>query len=223
MVRNRTRIIELSERELNDLIAANRGRCAYCHVGISIDNCIVEESNSVQRLRKELRDYRTEKARQEELPRYTVFTDKALESLVSQRPLDVARLQFVYGIAEAKTAKYGSDIVAIIAKDDQRHPQDNWEHRPTCQDCARSVKKAIRIPKGQVDAIESRGVNFTEFVRMAISKSLEMDEEMEELDITSEKNPGPWSPIAGLVPGDTYHIARDSDGRRVSDSFRMGR
>ena len=223
MVRNRSRKIELGKKELNGLISANGGSCAYCQAGISAANCIVEESQSVQRLRSKLRFYRLDKAREQGIPAYTVFTDKAMESLIVEKPLDVGGLQDVYGIAEAKTIKYGNDLVKIISEDKQENPEDNWGHRPTCLDCARSVKKAIRIPKGQVDAIESRGVNFTEFVRMAISKFLEMDEEMEELDITSEKNPGPWSPIAGLVPGDTYHIARDSDGRRVSDSFRMGR
>jgi hypothetical protein len=218
MARRRARTVGLSESDLKELIARNDGNCHHCQEDITPANCIVEEGPGAQRIRALLKYYRLEKAKSEGIPAYTVFTDKALESLIKILPVEIDKLQFVYGIADAKTAKYGKDIIAII----RENAADDCALRPICENCDQSEKKAIRIPKGQIDAIEKMGMSFTEFVRMAISKALSSPlDRAEPTTMASQVPPNPESRGDELIQGETYHIARDSDGKRASESFRM--
>ena len=223
VVRRRSRTIEMSEDELEGLLARKGGHCTYCRAGISAKNCIVEEAQGALRLRSRLREYRLQRSRKEGLPAYLIFNDKALDSLVSKRPMKVGDLKYVYGIAEAKTEKYGKELVDIVTSDSVDHPGDDWGHRPICEDCSGSEKKAIRIPKGQVDAIERMGANFTEFTRMAISEALRargMNEEVEGGGKDFHSNPDLPFRLRG-PSGETFVIVRESDGRISSDRFRM--
>ncbi|MCC5952450.1 MAG: ATP-dependent DNA helicase UvrD2 [Acidimicrobiia bacterium] len=66
-------------------------------------------------LREELRRWRSERARASRAPAYTVFNDETLDDLTSRRPTTRAELLTVRGIGPVKAARFGDDLLALIA------------------------------------------------------------------------------------------------------------
>jgi DNA helicase-2/ATP-dependent DNA helicase PcrA len=62
-----------------------------------------------------LRAWRTDRAREEQMPAYVVASDETLAAIAAARPVSLAALERVKGIGPAKLDKYGADIVAIVA------------------------------------------------------------------------------------------------------------
>lgn len=63
-----------------------------------------------------LRAWRAARARQEGLPPYVIANNKQLAKMIKLRATTRVALTRVEGIGEAKTAKYGDDILKTIAK-----------------------------------------------------------------------------------------------------------
>jgi DNA helicase-2/ATP-dependent DNA helicase PcrA len=62
-----------------------------------------------------LRDWRRARAAEQKQPAFCVFTDATLTAIAESRPTSVAELVTVPGVGAAKLAKYGDEVLAIIA------------------------------------------------------------------------------------------------------------
>ena len=62
-----------------------------------------------------LRDLRKRLADARDLPAYVVFHDRTLMELASRRPPDLASLAGVTGVGQAKLARYGEAVLALLA------------------------------------------------------------------------------------------------------------
>lgn len=65
-------------------------------------------------LLQKLKEWRTELARQNQVPAYVIFSDKVFENIVTIKPTTHADLLNVEGIGKIKMEKYGKDLLAII-------------------------------------------------------------------------------------------------------------
>ncbi|MDO5059928.1 MAG: DNA helicase RecQ, partial [Neisseria sp.] len=66
-----------------------------------------------ERLWQALRAWRTERARADGVPAYVIFHDRTLQSIVQTLPQNREQLAGVYGLGEAKAAKFGDEILAV--------------------------------------------------------------------------------------------------------------
>jgi ATP-dependent DNA helicase RecQ len=62
-----------------------------------------------------LREWRAGQAREQGMPAYVIFHDATLREIASQRPADLGGLSGVNGVGEAKLAKYGQQILDVLA------------------------------------------------------------------------------------------------------------
>ncbi len=67
-------------------------------------------------LYKELREFRLQRSREEEIKAYYIFNDNQMKDIVSQMPMTHDVLVSINGFGEAKAIKYGSDILKIVKK-----------------------------------------------------------------------------------------------------------
>ncbi len=88
-------------RPLTDAKERKLGRCFDC------------PSSYDEQLLETLREWRRDRASQEKLPAYCVFTDATMTALAEMRPSDAAELVRVPGIGQAKLDKYGDDILRL--------------------------------------------------------------------------------------------------------------
>jgi hypothetical protein len=65
---------------------------------------------------KELKVYRLNKSREENIKPYFIYNDNQLKDLISKMPRKKEELQAVVGFGEAKINKYGDDILKIVGK-----------------------------------------------------------------------------------------------------------
>ena len=63
-----------------------------------------------------LKEWRLARARAEEAPAYVVFNDRTLAELVTRAPRTIAELAAVPGIGPAKLERFGSELLATLAK-----------------------------------------------------------------------------------------------------------
>lgn len=61
-----------------------------------------------------LKEWRQQRARQEGVPVYVVFPDKALTAIASSHPADKFEMSQIKGIADKRIADYGDDVLAIL-------------------------------------------------------------------------------------------------------------
>ncbi len=61
-----------------------------------------------------LKEWRSEQARQKQVPAYVIFADKVFENIAASKPLTRADLLMVEGIGKVKMEQYGADIIAIV-------------------------------------------------------------------------------------------------------------
>jgi ATP-dependent DNA helicase RecQ len=61
-----------------------------------------------------LRSWRLEQAREQGVPPYVVFHDRTLIEIVSRNPLNLEALGQVAGVGQAKLARYGEAVLAVI-------------------------------------------------------------------------------------------------------------
>ncbi|MDR1918462.1 MAG: DNA helicase RecQ [Tannerellaceae bacterium] len=75
---------------------------------------IVEANSPEETLMDSLRQLRRKIAQQENMPAYIVFSDAALEDMVSQKPLTLEAFASIRGVGDVKLDKYGKVFVALI-------------------------------------------------------------------------------------------------------------
>ena len=80
-----------------------KGRCADCPV--DYDEALFER----------LREWRLDRAGEEKVPAYVVFTDATLELIAEVKPDDEQTLLRISGIGKSKLEKYGADVLALVA------------------------------------------------------------------------------------------------------------
>lgn len=67
------------------------------------------------KLYSDLKDWRLERARADEVPAYVVFTDATLEAIASARPQTRGELAALAGIGPTKLERYGPEVLALLA------------------------------------------------------------------------------------------------------------
>jgi DNA helicase-2/ATP-dependent DNA helicase PcrA len=87
-------LIEAVDRKL--------GRCADC------------PSDLDQALFQRLRDWRAERAREQSLPAYCVFTDATLTAIAETRPTERGALAKIPGVGSAKLERYADQVLTIL-------------------------------------------------------------------------------------------------------------
>jgi len=90
-------------RPLGSTAERKVGRCEDCPA--SYDEELFER----------LRAWRVERAGEEKVPAYVVFTDLTLQAIAEVKPTDTRGLLRINGIGASKLTKYGDDVLAIIA------------------------------------------------------------------------------------------------------------
>ncbi|AKH85346.1 ATP-dependent DNA helicase RecQ [Streptomyces sp. CNQ-509] len=65
-----------------------------------------------------LRAWRGATAKEQGVPAYVIFHDATLRQIATERPGSLASLGSVSGVGENKLAKYGEQILAVVAEDD---------------------------------------------------------------------------------------------------------
>ena len=78
------------------------GRCEDCPA--SYDEELFER----------LRAWRVERAAQEKVPAFVVFTDLTLQAIAETKPADARALLRINGIGQSKLTKYGEDVLALV-------------------------------------------------------------------------------------------------------------
>jgi ATP-dependent DNA helicase RecQ len=63
-----------------------------------------------------LREWRAGQAREQSVPAYVIFHDATLREIATQRPASLDGLSAVNGVGEAKLAKYGPQILDVLAE-----------------------------------------------------------------------------------------------------------
>ncbi|MBA2953854.1 AAA family ATPase [Nocardioides sp. MAH-18] len=79
-----------------------RGRCADCPA--SYDEALFER----------LREWRKERAGEESVPAFVVFTDATLQLIAEHKPRTPDALLRISGIGRSKIEKYGDDVLALV-------------------------------------------------------------------------------------------------------------
>ena len=80
------------------------GRCADCPA--SYDEALFER----------LREWRLERAADDKVPAFVVFTDATLQLIAEHRPTDEGALRRISGVGPSKLAKYGDDVLALVSQ-----------------------------------------------------------------------------------------------------------
>jgi ATP-dependent DNA helicase RecQ len=62
-----------------------------------------------------LRTWRLERAREESVPAYVVFSDKTLREMAAVKPADERELAAVNGVGPAKIERYGTEVLDLVA------------------------------------------------------------------------------------------------------------
>jgi ATP-dependent DNA helicase RecQ len=71
---------------------------------------IILEDQLIQKLK----EWRTEQARNKQVPAYVIFADKVFENIAASKPLTLPDLLNVEGIGKVKLEQYGKDIISIV-------------------------------------------------------------------------------------------------------------
>ena len=89
-------------RPLSTGAEKKRGRCADCPA--SYDEELFER----------LREWRKERAGEESVPAFVVFTDATLQLIAEHKPRTPEALLRISGIGRSKVEKYGEDVLALV-------------------------------------------------------------------------------------------------------------
>ncbi|MBI4800966.1 MAG: HRDC domain-containing protein [Elusimicrobia bacterium] len=74
-----------------------------------------ELDESCKRVYDELRLWRSRKAKREGMPPYLILNNRELAELAMKRPAGFAELREIEGIGEAKSGRWGEEILAVLA------------------------------------------------------------------------------------------------------------
>ena len=79
------------------------GRCADCPA--SYDEALFER----------LREWRLARASDDSVPAFVIFTDATLQLIAEHAPADEKGLRKISGVGPSKIAKYGDEVLALVA------------------------------------------------------------------------------------------------------------
>jgi ATP-dependent DNA helicase RecQ len=79
------------------------------------DGAPAELPAAAAELFEQLRGWRAAAAREQGVPAYVIFHDATLRQIAAQAPATLAELATVNGVGEAKLAKYGPQILDLVA------------------------------------------------------------------------------------------------------------
>lgn len=68
-----------------------------------------------------LRAWRSERARRDGVPAYTLFSDRTLRELVANRPTEDQALLNTWGLGESRVDRFGSELIKIIKQSSTPH------------------------------------------------------------------------------------------------------
>lgn len=188
MARRRARRVRLPDSERLRIIDKQSGYCAYCGSILHIKTCIIEEvrgkrSRSYSEpLEKDLKYWRNQKSKTEELPAFMIMHNSTLKSIVEARPYDKDSFLRIHNCGPVTWEKYGKEILAIVTKYndiEEQKEDDDFEEislQAICESCGSSKKQAIRIPQGQMDKIDDLEISVAEVVRLAVAQFLREQE-----------------------------------------------
>ncbi len=78
-----------------------------------------------------LRDWRKERGTAEQIPVYTIMTNEQMAQIARRRPASLAQLQEIGGIGEARTSRYGNDLLALLQEQTRHQPhQEDQKDAP---------------------------------------------------------------------------------------------
>jgi DNA helicase-2/ATP-dependent DNA helicase PcrA len=63
---------------------------------------------------EELRRWRLERARRDEVPAYVIFPDRTIEELVARRPATVVELAGIHGLGPGRLARFGDELLSVV-------------------------------------------------------------------------------------------------------------
>jgi DNA helicase-2/ATP-dependent DNA helicase PcrA len=66
------------------------------------------------RLMDELKRWRLERAKADEVPAYVVFHDTTLRAIAETQPRSLDELASISGVGPSKLERYGADLLALI-------------------------------------------------------------------------------------------------------------
>ena len=61
-----------------------------------------------------LRGWRSERARTDGVPAYTLFSDRTLREIAMLHPRNLQELELAHGIGPARREKYGAGLLAVV-------------------------------------------------------------------------------------------------------------
>ncbi|MGZ4426621.1 MAG: ATP-dependent DNA helicase UvrD2 [Nocardioidaceae bacterium] len=94
---------KVCSKPLGSTAERKRGRCEDCPAAYD------------EQLFERLREWRVERAAEEKVPAYVVFTDLTLEAIAEVKPTSTQQLLKINGIGAAKLDKYGDEVLALVA------------------------------------------------------------------------------------------------------------
>jgi DNA helicase-2/ATP-dependent DNA helicase PcrA len=80
-----------------------------------------------ERLAGELRAWRLERARRDEVPPYVVFSDRTLRELASMRPTSPTELLAIHGFGSTKVRRYGPELLGLLGTATTRNDHGRQE------------------------------------------------------------------------------------------------
>ena len=103
--RSRSKVARCREcsQPLGTAAEKKRGRCG--HHPVRYD----------ERLFERLKAWRLERARDDEVPAYVVFTDATLELIAEHKPVNEGALRAINGVGPNKIEKYGDEVLALVS------------------------------------------------------------------------------------------------------------
>jgi DNA helicase-2/ATP-dependent DNA helicase PcrA len=110
-----SRVAEPSSR------GAAKPRCRICDApllgteAVKLRRCADCPSDVDVELLDRLRGWRSEEARQQQVPAFVIFTDATLTAIAERRPVDAGALVGIPGIGARKLDRYGPAVLALIA------------------------------------------------------------------------------------------------------------
>lgn len=78
---------------------------------------VISKNNPKEKLQLELKEYRYNKSKEEQIKAYMVFTNDVLDQIVEKCPENQDELMTIKGLGKVKIDKYGNDILEIVKRD----------------------------------------------------------------------------------------------------------
>ena len=174
MARRRSRKVRLPLSEVAKIVGRQNGNCSFCKSEITIRDCIVEETVSLDSiksdpLREQLRLWRTRTSKEKGVPAYVILHDKSIDGIVAARPSDEESLKRVFGIGDAKIRQYKDEILTLVSDNPGGEDTSEETFHAICESCDGSKRISVRVPRGQMEALQEMEMPIAEGIRLGLS------------------------------------------------------